>query len=87
MQQIRLPLTTTWCKQRLDGTVNEWGWCKQKGAPTNHVADFEQDESDSDSDKQQKLVDKHRNIFFYLDSSLTYPLQTQQKIKKTLKKR
>ncbi|KAK9163224.1 hypothetical protein Syun_004126 [Stephania yunnanensis] len=28
-----------------------------KGAPTNHVADFEQDESDSDSNKQQKLVD------------------------------
>ncbi|KAK9148622.1 hypothetical protein Scep_007379 [Stephania cephalantha] len=25
----RSPLTTTWCKQ-LDGTVNEWGWCKQK---------------------------------------------------------
>ncbi|KAK9134502.1 hypothetical protein Syun_013832 [Stephania yunnanensis] len=69
--------------QQLDGTVNEWGWRKQKlgvnailavslavckagasvkkvplykGAPTNHVADFEQDESDSDSDKQLKLV-------------------------------
>ncbi|KAK9148245.1 hypothetical protein Scep_007002 [Stephania cephalantha] len=33
-----------------------------KGAPTNHVADFEQDESDSDSDKQQKLVVSWRAV-------------------------
>ncbi|KAK9113924.1 hypothetical protein Syun_020721 [Stephania yunnanensis] len=33
-----------------------------KGAPTNHVADFEQDESDSDSYKQQKLVAKTSSL-------------------------
>ncbi|KAK9094813.1 hypothetical protein Scep_026282 [Stephania cephalantha] len=83
MMQSRSTAIDNYMVQQLDGTVNEWGWCKQKlganailavslavckagasvknvplykGAPTNHVADFEQDESDSDSDKQQKLV-------------------------------
>ncbi|KAK9104673.1 hypothetical protein Scep_021517 [Stephania cephalantha] len=76
MQQIRLPLTTTWCSSLMELSTSRLGAnailavslavCKAgasvkkvplyKGAPTNHVADFEQDESDSDSDKQQKLV-------------------------------
>ncbi|KAK9106703.1 hypothetical protein Syun_022714 [Stephania yunnanensis] len=42
-----------------------------KGAPTNHVADFKQDESDSDSDKQQKSVLNIQNAHFIRDDFFT----------------
>ncbi|KAK9099427.1 hypothetical protein Syun_026472 [Stephania yunnanensis] len=64
-----------WCKQKLGANailavslaVCKAGASVKKGAPTNHVADFEQDESDSDSDKQHKLVSE---IEFVIDRVL-----------------
>ncbi|KAK9120765.1 hypothetical protein Syun_018382 [Stephania yunnanensis] len=51
-----------------------------KGAPTNHVADFEQDESDSDSEKQQKLVISGR--WKYLPIVLAFDFMRDEEIRK-----